>query len=410
MTVNVSLCGSIPRSEMMSCASRRPRLDLKQTGLQASQFATNKNSNCVVTMAASSLMSRKVSDDNIVSSSQVIEPPSWAVPARGEAFLEPVSETTQLHQPVNLASQAVYRIGRSEISDLQLLHSASSRRHAILFHHPNGSCYLVDCGSAHGTFLNGKRVKSSITANGVIPQRVKKGALLRFGGPGAPSFILKSFSVGIESLIQNVDGIKAASRLPKANIVEDETMTSTLETKSAFSLDAVVALNTRLNSVSNISTLFPDNDITSLAAVGLRAHRNFTSRPNLLKKRSFVSFDEDNDERDHKRLKLSSSAESTDSNDSIGIPFVSPTRQKPLLDFDYSLLNRPVVSPNPFDGSEPILKLGHDLQKGVLTGSLTLDLSSSSKKRRKSVNFSADTQVFYPPTVTPESTSDSEEK
>ena len=88
MTVNVSLCGSIPRSEMMSCASRLPRLDLKQTALQASQFATNKNSNCVVTMAASSLMSRKVSDDNVVSSSQVVEPPSWAVPARGEAILE----------------------------------------------------------------------------------------------------------------------------------------------------------------------------------------------------------------------------------------------------------------------------------------------------------------------------------
>jgi len=79
MTVNVSLCGSIPRSEMMSCSSYPPRLN--------EQESSSRITDQVIAMAASSL-TRKVSDDIVVSSSQVIEPPSWAVPARGEAILE----------------------------------------------------------------------------------------------------------------------------------------------------------------------------------------------------------------------------------------------------------------------------------------------------------------------------------
>ncbi len=80
MTVNVSLCGATPRSEMVSCSSKcRPRLN--QTEVPPSR------TDQIIAMAASSL-SRKVSEDNIVSNSQVIEPPSWAVPARGESFLE----------------------------------------------------------------------------------------------------------------------------------------------------------------------------------------------------------------------------------------------------------------------------------------------------------------------------------
>ena len=79
MTVNVSLCGSIPRSEMHSCSHR--------SRLTASSEQTSRKTDQVIAMAASSL-ARKVSDDHVVSSSQQIEPPSWAVPAKGEAVLE----------------------------------------------------------------------------------------------------------------------------------------------------------------------------------------------------------------------------------------------------------------------------------------------------------------------------------
>lgn len=410
MTVNVSLCGSIPRSEMMSCSSQRSRSN--QPKHAPSPLPSSANTQDLIAMAASSL-ARKVSDDNVVSSCQVVEPPTWAVPARGEALLEPVGDTKRMQRPVDLTCQAVFRIGRSDTSDLQLLHCASSRRHAILFHHPNGSCYVVDCGSAHGTYVNGVRVRSSVTSSGVVPQRVRKGALIRFGGPGAPSFILKSFSVGLETLVRNLEGGKSVSLAPKTNVVEDEPLTSTLQTNSDYCLDALVTLNTRLNSVGNISTLFPGDGSNSLAAARLKAHLGYSSHASILRKRTLVSFDEseddDSDEESHKRLKPSSSVESTDSNDSIGVPLVSPSRQKPVLHFEFSQDDRPVVSPNPFeDVARNVSSLAtNNLEKSILKGPFTLDLSS--KKKRKSVNFISDPEVFYPPTVTPESGSDSED-
>lgn len=64
----------------------------------------------------------------------------------------------------------------------------------MLFHHSNGSCYIVDCGSAHGTFVNGKLIPSPAETGVVVPHKVRRGSLIRFGGPGAPCFVLKSFS------------------------------------------------------------------------------------------------------------------------------------------------------------------------------------------------------------------------
>ena len=132
----------------------------------------------------------------------LIEPPQWAVPSRGEARLKPVCEALGSHSTIDLTSKACFRVGRSPGSDVQLLHNTSSRRHALVFHHPNGGCYVVDCGSSHGTFVNGVRVKSTPSGSMVIPQRVRRGSLIRFGDPGAPCFVLKSFAVGFSAMVK----------------------------------------------------------------------------------------------------------------------------------------------------------------------------------------------------------------
>mmetsp|Transcript_32392 Transcript_32392/g.70118 ORF Transcript_32392/g.70118 Transcript_32392/m.70118 type:complete len:730 (-) Transcript_32392:417-2606(-) len=167
-----------------------------------------------------------------------IEPPPWAIEAKGEARLEPVCESLGIQQPIDLTQRPCYRVGRSPQSDIQLLHATSSRKHALLFHHPNGSCYVVDCGSAHGTYVNGVKVKSGSAGSGsaagggagsgtaatgrggrggggrggamVIPHRVRRGALIRFGGPGAPCFVLKSFAVGFDALVKDLGGTCAS--------------------------------------------------------------------------------------------------------------------------------------------------------------------------------------------------------
>lgn len=135
----------------------------------------------------------------------MLEPPRWAVPARGGARLEPVCEAIGSHSTIDLTKQACFRVGRSPASDVQLLHNTSSRRHALIVHHPNGGCYVVDCGSSHGTYVNGVRVRSTPSGSMVIPHRVKRGSLIRFGGPGAPTFVLKSFSVGFSAMVKELE-------------------------------------------------------------------------------------------------------------------------------------------------------------------------------------------------------------
>lgn len=163
------------------------------------------------------------------------EAPSWAVPANGEARLEPVCDSVDRQEPVDLTSRSVFRIGRSPQSDVHLMHVTSSRRHAMLFHHSNGSCYLVDCGSAHGTYINGVRVVSSPNdSNVVVPTKVRRGSIVRFGGPGAPSYMLKSFSFDLDEMRESPE--------PLVNMIPSSIPPSPI-------LSAMVLHNTRLNSL-----------------------------------------------------------------------------------------------------------------------------------------------------------------
>jgi hypothetical protein len=184
--VNVRLCGSIPRTEMDNAYLKQP--------LQTQQPHREISSH--------DLMSHLQAQDYTGSRLPTFEPPSWAVPASGEVRLEPVCDSVDRQGSVDLTSQAVFRIGRAPQSDVHLKHVTSSRRHAMLFHHSNGSCYLVDCGSAHGTYINGVRVSSAPNGGVVVPQKVRRGSLIRFGGPGAPSFVLKSFAFGLDELVE----------------------------------------------------------------------------------------------------------------------------------------------------------------------------------------------------------------
>jgi len=178
------------------------------------ETGTDKNENITMQLTDSGRTLR------LAPSPPVIDPPPWAVQAKGEARLEPVCEALGSHPSVDLTVRAFFRIGRSPSSDIQLWHETSSRRHALLFHHPNGQCYIVDCGSAHGTFINGKRVRTTPEGGMVVPHRVRRGALIRFGGPGAPAFILKSLSAGMSSrLCPPVVSSANSSALVKHNTV-----------------------------------------------------------------------------------------------------------------------------------------------------------------------------------------------
>ena len=59
-----------------------------------------------------------------------------------------------------VAAQDHYTFGRSPNCDFLLEHPSASRLHAALqFRARDGAAFLLDAGSAHGTFLNKRRLK-----------------------------------------------------------------------------------------------------------------------------------------------------------------------------------------------------------------------------------------------------------
>lgn len=125
---------------------------------------------------------------------------------------QPVCEGIGRQTAVDLTTQASFVVGRSPACDVQLMHATSSRRHAMIFHHSNGACYIVDCGSAHGTYINGVRVPPPTEGGVVVPQKVRRGAMIRFGGPGAPCFILKSFSFALGDIAACGEAVRRNTR------------------------------------------------------------------------------------------------------------------------------------------------------------------------------------------------------
>lgn len=247
------LCGSVPRDEiehlsLVNCgplmlASLQSELQSRSCMEHSSPLQTRDSQDSmsidyddrVGAQLCSQLWSLQ-QDQAMPFSSSIASPtyeaPGWAVPASGEARLEPVFDSVNRQPPIDLTEHAVFRIGRSPSSNVQLLHATSSRKHAMLFHHKNGSCYIIDCNSAHGTFVNGARITSLPSGGVVVPHRVKRGSIVRFGGPGAPTYMLKSFSFGLEEM----------SEFPS-------NMDSTLSPTSA--VNAEVEHNTRFNSLGN---------------------------------------------------------------------------------------------------------------------------------------------------------------
>jgi hypothetical protein len=69
----------------------------------------------------------------------------------------------------------------------------------MLFHHSNGSCYVVDCGSAHGTFVNGQRIAPPLPTVGCHSEQVRRGALIP-SVARSPDIYMKSFSFRLKDI------------------------------------------------------------------------------------------------------------------------------------------------------------------------------------------------------------------
>lgn len=336
----------------------------------------------------------------------LIEPPPWAVPARGEARLEPVCEAIGSYSPIDLCHKVCYRVGRSPGSDVQLSHATSSRRHALIFHHPNGSCYVVDCGSAHGTFVNGVKVRSTTMKNGgvgngasgmVVPHRVRRGAMIRFGGDGAPAFVLKSFSVGLDALVRDLGGVCEVPCNEKDGTHETAAVNSRLEGPKI----RVAASVERNDSPSDVAALITLN--TRLNAVGVGY---FSTARRRIVRASFAT----------SRVSCSSAKRRIEQN------FLSLSPKKPRVSPDIELLcpSSPRTEVNPMQEFSSVLVSPSQNKDHVSTDPLNLSTplvpiakfhqSPETRKSIRKVRFSDDDpELFFPPSVTPDELSSDDE-
>eukprot|EP00559_Dactyliosolen_fragilissimus_P006423 CAMPEP_0184859150 /NCGR_PEP_ID=MMETSP0580-20130426/4167_1 /TAXON_ID=1118495 /ORGANISM="Dactyliosolen fragilissimus" /LENGTH=458 /DNA_ID=CAMNT_0027355623 /DNA_START=610 /DNA_END=1986 /DNA_ORIENTATION=- len=449
MTVDVSLCGAIPRSEMDQNLLESKRLyhnDRRHSGARVCKdihvdTAQANNKKCSISSGAN--QPQVINNKNKTKSSindclntvrsqdrdlTMIEPPGWASSAKGDSWLEPLNtEEDNLYMPVDLTTKPFFRVGRTPSSDYLLHHESSSRRHALLFHHPNGSCYVVDCGSSHGTFVNGVRIqsktmKTSCASNNnaefpkmkplVFPHRVKRGALLRFGGPGAPSFILKSFQMGLNKLKEacaKVDEFPSTSPPLENNCSSSLSLPLhiTDERKDADSSEqALLALNTRINAIGYDRAYYGTSSTRSpLFSLKKRSTKTHSDEQNLLPPSKKIKFISLSDSRRQSSLKIREDA-----------AVVSPTRSKPEVSTeDFDSIERPIVSPNPLDLTEDIkenafmiLNTTPKISKKVIQTKIGILYHPPSKiKVGKRVSFTdCNPQLLYPPSVTPDNLSD----
>ncbi|KAL7485878.1 hypothetical protein ACHAW6_011477 [Cyclotella cf. meneghiniana] len=347
-----------------------------------------------------------------------IEPPEWAVKACGEARLEPVGTTAATHSSIDLSAKACFKIGRSPSSDMRLMEPTSSRKHALIFHHPNGSCYVVDCGSAHGTFVDGVRVESPIPQQGgkdnkatAIPHRVRKGALIRFGGPDGPTFVLRSFPASLEGLVRELGGDKnrGSSFVPMARAdggscspltsdkpAKGETpsfMPTLAPTTPRLSkagspcspASALVALNTRLNALGGGASLSHGNRL-----LATRAASSFVAKSNEKEQIDFCLLG--------KRFR---SDDYNYNSDGECCP-ETPTRlMKRFRSATFPL------SPEPsFRGCLKVNDLTQDTLQTPLVSqeslsTLEAEILCKIESRRR-VKFLDETEMFYPASVTPD--------
>ncbi|XP_051133961.1 protein phosphatase 1 regulatory inhibitor subunit PPP1R8 homolog [Andrographis paniculata] len=102
------------------------------------------------------------------------QPPDWAIePRPGVYYLDVVKEGEVIGQ-INLDKRK-HIFGRQfHTCDFVLDHQSVSRQHAAVVPHKNGSIYVIDLGSAHGTFVANERLTKD------TPVELESGQSLRF--------------------------------------------------------------------------------------------------------------------------------------------------------------------------------------------------------------------------------------
>ncbi|CAI9087091.1 OLC1v1021077C1 [Oldenlandia corymbosa var. corymbosa] len=102
------------------------------------------------------------------------QPPDWAIEPRSGVYYLEVIKDGEVLDKVNLDKRRNIFGRQLQTCDFVLDHQSVSRQHAAVVPHKNGSIYVIDLGSAHGTFVANERLTKD------SPVELEVGQSLRF--------------------------------------------------------------------------------------------------------------------------------------------------------------------------------------------------------------------------------------
>ncbi|CAL9241529.1 unnamed protein product [Arabidopsis halleri] len=145
-------------------------------------------------------------------------PPDWAIEPRAGVYSLEVVKDGQILDRIHLDRRSHIFGRQHQTCDFVLDHQSVSRQHAAVVPHKNGSIFVIDLGSAHGTFVANERLTKD------TPVELEVGQSLRFAA-----------STRIYLLRKNTEALfsRPQIKLPPPPDASDE--------------EALVAYNTLLN-------------------------------------------------------------------------------------------------------------------------------------------------------------------
>ncbi|KAK4439487.1 protein phosphatase 1 regulatory inhibitor subunit PPP1R8 [Sesamum alatum] len=189
------------------------------------------------------------------------QPPDWTIEPRPGVYYLEVLKDGEVLDRINLDKRR-HIFGRQfHACDFVLDHQSVSRQHAVVVPHKNGSIYVIDLGSAHGTFVANERLTKD------CPVELEVGQSLRFAA-STRTYVLRKNNAALFPPPTEPTEID----LPLPPDPSDEEAVLAYNTYINRALNGLTTPN-KLSKSSGSSVMKDDNQLTERASKRIRRSR-----------------------------------------------------------------------------------------------------------------------------------------
>ncbi|KAJ7967859.1 nuclear inhibitor of protein phosphatase 1 [Quillaja saponaria] len=176
MPIQLPKPGTQPVHKVVNHSSIKPSQSQnlhQQTQCQQQELSQQHVSQKAVGMEAAPLVGQN-QQTAVGGGQSTWQPPDWAIEPRPGVYYLDVLKDGQVLDRINLDKRRSIFGRQIQTCDYVLDHQSVSRQHAAVIPHKNGSVYVIDLGSAHGTFVANERLTKD------SPVELEVGQSLRF--------------------------------------------------------------------------------------------------------------------------------------------------------------------------------------------------------------------------------------